>query len=67
MQIAEERKKRVIDLYFNQNKSYAEIAETRNEFAIFVLCQSISKKGTGFLLTSIVAMLLEQHLAAAAY
>jgi predicted DNA-binding protein YlxM (UPF0122 family) len=27
MQITEERKKRVIDLYFNQHKSYAEIAE----------------------------------------
>jgi len=27
MQITEERKKRVIDLYFNQHKSSAEIAE----------------------------------------
>ena len=27
MQITEERKKRVIDLYFNQHKSYAEIAQ----------------------------------------
>ncbi len=27
MQITEERKKRVIDLYFNQHKTYAEIAE----------------------------------------
>src|SRR5215212_703877 len=27
MQISEERKKRVIDLYFNQHKSYAEIAQ----------------------------------------
>jgi predicted DNA-binding protein YlxM (UPF0122 family) len=27
MQITEDRKKRVIDLYFNQNKSYAEIAQ----------------------------------------
>jgi hypothetical protein len=28
LQITEERKKQVIDLYFNQHKSYAEIAET---------------------------------------
>ena len=28
MQISEERKKRIIDLYFNQHKTYAEIAET---------------------------------------
>jgi DNA-binding CsgD family transcriptional regulator len=27
VQITEERKKRVIDLYFNQHKTYAEIAE----------------------------------------
>ena len=27
MQITEERKKRIIDLYFNQHKTYAEIAE----------------------------------------
>ena len=27
MQISEERKKSVIDLYFNQHKSYAEIAQ----------------------------------------
>jgi hypothetical protein len=27
LQITEERKKQVIDLYFNQHKSYAEIAE----------------------------------------
>ena len=27
MQITEDRKKRVIDLYFNQHKSYAEIAQ----------------------------------------
>jgi predicted HTH domain antitoxin len=27
MQISDERKKRVIDLYFNQHKTYAEIAE----------------------------------------
>ena len=27
MQITEERRKRVIDLYFNQHKSYAEIAQ----------------------------------------
>src|SRR5919112_1025070 len=27
LQITKERKKRVIDLYFNQHKSYAEIAE----------------------------------------
>ena len=27
MQITEDRKKRVLDLYFNQHKSYAEIAE----------------------------------------
>ncbi|MDQ3970683.1 MAG: hypothetical protein M3227_03240 [Thermoproteota archaeon] len=27
MQIIEERKKRLIDLYFNQHKTYAEIAE----------------------------------------
>ena len=27
MQITEERRKRVIDLYFNQHKTYAEIAE----------------------------------------
>ena len=27
MQISEERRKRVIDLYFNQHKSYAEIAQ----------------------------------------
>ena len=27
MQITEERKKRVIDLYFNQHNSYAEIAQ----------------------------------------
>jgi predicted DNA-binding protein YlxM (UPF0122 family) len=28
MQLTNERKKRVIDLYFNQHKTYAEIAET---------------------------------------
>jgi predicted HTH domain antitoxin len=27
MQITEERRKRIIDLYFNQHKTYAEIAE----------------------------------------
>jgi DNA-directed RNA polymerase specialized sigma subunit len=27
LQISDERKKRVIDLYFNQHKSYAEIAQ----------------------------------------
>jgi predicted DNA-binding protein YlxM (UPF0122 family) len=27
MQLTDERKKRVIDLYFNQHKTYAEIAE----------------------------------------
>ena len=27
MQITKDRKKRVIDLYFNQHKTYAEIAE----------------------------------------
>jgi DNA-directed RNA polymerase specialized sigma subunit len=27
LQITEERKKRVIDLYFNQHKTYAEIAQ----------------------------------------
>ena len=27
MQLTDERKKRVIDLYFNQHKSYAEIAQ----------------------------------------
>jgi DNA-directed RNA polymerase specialized sigma subunit len=27
VQISEDRKKRVIDLYFNQHKTYAEIAE----------------------------------------
>jgi hypothetical protein len=28
LQLTEERKKRVTDLYFNQHKTYAEIAET---------------------------------------
>jgi predicted DNA-binding protein YlxM (UPF0122 family) len=30
LQITDERRKRVIDLYFNQHKSYAEIAETEH-------------------------------------
>jgi hypothetical protein len=30
LQITEDRKKRVIDLYFNQHKSYAEIAQIEN-------------------------------------
>jgi hypothetical protein len=30
VQITEERKKQVIDLYFDQNKTYAEIAQIEN-------------------------------------